>query len=34
MFPASGHPMRIRILERLVDGERSVSELQALLATA
>jgi ArsR family transcriptional regulator len=31
LFRALGHPMRVRILERLVDGERSVSELQALL---
>ncbi len=27
-FRALGHPIRIRILERLVNGERSVQELQ------
>ena len=31
MFKALGHPIRIRILELLVDGERSVGGLQAEL---
>ncbi|MFN8591029.1 MAG: metalloregulator ArsR/SmtB family transcription factor [Thermomicrobiales bacterium] len=31
LFKALGHPVRIRILELLRDGERSVSELQAAL---
>ena len=31
MFKALGHPIRIRILELLVDGERSVGDLQAEL---
>jgi ArsR family transcriptional regulator len=31
-FKALGHPVRIRILELLVDGERSVQELQEALA--
>lgn len=31
MFKALGHPARIRILEILVDGEHSVSELQPLV---
>lgn len=29
LFKALGHPVRIRILELLRDGERTVSELQA-----
>jgi DNA-binding transcriptional ArsR family regulator len=29
LFKALGHPVRIRILELLRDGERSVSDLQA-----
>lgn len=33
LFRALGHPMRVRILERLVDRERSVSELQVMLVT-
>jgi ArsR family transcriptional regulator len=32
LFRALGHPMRIRVLERLADDELNVSELQALLA--
>jgi ArsR family transcriptional regulator len=32
VFRALGHPMRIRILERLAGDERSVGELQGLLA--
>jgi len=32
LFKALGHPMRIRILELLRDGERSVGELQAELS--
>jgi len=32
LFKALGHPVRIRILELLRDGERTVSELQAALA--
>lgn len=32
LFKALGHPVRIRILELLRDGERSVSDLQAGLA--
>jgi ArsR family transcriptional regulator len=31
LFKALGHPVRIRILEHLRDGERTVSELQELL---
>jgi DNA-binding transcriptional ArsR family regulator len=31
MFRALGHPVRIRILEILITGERSVSQLQAEL---
>lgn len=31
LFKALGHPVRIRILELLRDGERTVSELQATL---
>ena len=31
LFKALGHPARIRILEQLVDGERSVGELQPLV---
>jgi ArsR family transcriptional regulator len=31
LFKALGHPVRIRILELLRDGERSVSELQTEL---
>ena len=31
LFKALGHPARIRILEHLRAGERTVSELQALL---
>jgi ArsR family transcriptional regulator len=31
MFKALGHPIRIRILELLVDGERAVGDLQAEL---
>ena len=31
LFKALGHPARIRILEHLRTGERTVSELQALL---
>ena len=31
LFKALGHPVRIRILEHLRTGERTVSELQALL---
>jgi DNA-binding transcriptional ArsR family regulator len=30
-FKALGHPVRIRILERLVNGERSVQDLQQAL---
>ncbi len=33
LFKAMGHPVRIRILELLRDGERSVSDLQAELGT-
>jgi DNA-binding transcriptional ArsR family regulator len=32
LFKALGHPVRIRILELLRDGERTVSELQGTLA--
>jgi DNA-binding transcriptional ArsR family regulator len=32
LFKALGHPMRIRILELLHDGERSVGDLQTALA--
>ena len=32
LFKALGHPVRIRILELLRDGEHTVSELQATLA--
>jgi DNA-binding transcriptional ArsR family regulator len=32
LFKALGHPVRIRILELLRDGERTVSELQIALA--
>jgi ArsR family transcriptional regulator len=32
LFKALGHPMRIRILELLRNGERSVGELQAELS--
>lgn len=32
-FKALGHPLRIRILELLVAGDRSVQELQAALDT-
>jgi len=32
LFKALGHPMRIRILELLQDGERSVGDLQTALA--
>ena len=32
LFKALGHPVRIRILELLRDGERTVSELQLALA--
>ena len=31
LFKALGHPVRIRVLELLRDGERTVSELQAAL---
>src|SRR3954469_5910980 len=31
-FKALGHPLRIRVLELLVDGDRTVSELQDALA--
>ncbi len=31
MFKALGHPIRIRILEILVDGEQTVSQLQSQL---
>lgn len=31
LFKALGHPVRIRILELLRDGERTVSELQSAL---
>jgi DNA-binding transcriptional ArsR family regulator len=31
LFKALGHPVRIRILELLRDGERTVSEMQAVL---
>lgn len=31
LFRALGHPIRIRILELLTDGERTVGELQAAL---
>lgn len=31
LFKALGHPARIRVLEVLADGERSVSELQPLV---
>jgi len=31
MFKALGHPIRIRILELLTEGERTVSQLQAEL---
>jgi ArsR family transcriptional regulator len=31
LFKALGHPVRIHILELLRDGERTVSELQAVL---
>jgi DNA-binding transcriptional ArsR family regulator len=31
LFKSLGHPMRIRILEPLVDGERSVGDLAAEL---
>ena len=32
LFRVLGHPLRIRILELLVDGERTVGELQAALS--
>lgn len=32
-FKALAHPMRIRILEALSEGERSVNELQSLLGS-
>ena len=32
LFRVLGHPVRIRILELLTDGERSVGELQAALS--
>ncbi len=32
LFRALGHPIRIRILELLTEGERTVGELQAALA--
>lgn len=32
LFRVLGHPVRIRILELLSDGERTVGDLQALLA--
>lgn len=32
-FKALAHPMRIRILEVLSEGERNVNELQAILAS-
>lgn len=32
MFKSLGHPIRIRILELLVDGERTVGDLQTELA--
>lgn len=32
-FKALAHPMRIRILEVLSEGERTVNELQAILAS-
>ena len=32
LFKALGHPVRIRILELLRDGERTVSDLQAALS--
>jgi DNA-binding transcriptional ArsR family regulator len=31
LFKALGHPVRLRILEILLDGEKTVSELQAVL---
>jgi ArsR family transcriptional regulator len=31
LFKALGHPARVRVLEVLVDGERSVGELQPLV---
>jgi ArsR family transcriptional regulator len=32
LFRALGHPVRIRILELLLDGERTVGDLQAALS--
>jgi DNA-binding transcriptional ArsR family regulator len=32
LFRALGHPVRIRMLELLIDGERTVGELQAALS--
>lgn len=32
LFKALGHPMRLRILELLTDGQKTVSELQQALA--
>jgi len=34
LFKALGHPARIRVLEVLVEGERSVGELQPLVGIA
>jgi ArsR family transcriptional regulator len=31
LFKALGHPVRVRVLEQLVEGERSVGELAELL---
>jgi len=33
-FKALAHPVRIQLLERLVDGDRSVQELQQVLGVA
>lgn len=32
-FKALGHPLRIRILELLADGDKNVNELQTLIGT-
>lgn len=32
-FKALGHPLRIRILELLADGDKNVNELQSLIGT-
>jgi DNA-binding transcriptional ArsR family regulator len=34
LFRALSHPVRVRVLELLADGERSVSELHTLLAAS